>query len=143
MQEIPQFLQDHFEDPYHFGQCEGCTHEAELKIENGNCQLRVELMIGDDGAIQEAWFEAEGCSLCEGVASWACESLEGLPGRLELVESTFAGLKSKLGGEQVTATCMDLPRLVFLKALASHVAELDDDLADGTQFGGPSLREEC
>lgn len=143
MQEIPQFIRDHFEDPYHRGECDRCTHEAESHCEESGCQLRIEIMLADDGAIQEAWFEAEGCSVCEGLASWACETLEGLPGTLETVESSFASVISKFGAEPERTACWDLPRGLFRKALDAHVAELEDDLADGTQFGGPSLREEC
>ncbi len=40
-------------------------------------------------------------------------------------------------------TCAKLPLEVLRRAINSPVDAVDDDLTDGTTFGGPSLREEC
>ena len=140
MSDIPQILVEHFEDPYHRGQCDCSTHAAELVCQETNCQIRFELMLAEDGLIQEAWFDARGCAFCEGLASLACERLEGMSGNEDAVNQVFSDL-SELPPER--PACQGLPQLTICKALASPLSDLDDDLADGTQFGGPSLREEC
>ena len=68
---------DHYEDPYHRGQCEGATHAHE--DDNPLCGdvVRIELRIGEDGKIDQAWFEGDGCCISQASASMLVEQMEG------------------------------------------------------------------
>jgi len=41
------------------------------------------------------------------------------------------------------AGCVALPLQTLQAALTAPLFATEDDIADGTGFGGPSLREEC
>ena len=144
MTDYLELIQDHYDDPYHRSNCECCTHAAEEVCEETDCQLRIELAIGDDGAIVEAWFEGAGCQVCEGLASLiVCEAEKF--SEQDCATWTMPRLAQQLGLAEFQSppACFKLPLQVLLAALECPVDELADDLTDGTQFGGPSLREEC
>ena len=67
---------DHYEDPYHRGSCEAATHSHE--DDNPLCGdvVRVELRI-QDGKIEEAWFDGDGCCISQASASMLMQELEG------------------------------------------------------------------
>jgi nitrogen fixation protein NifU and related proteins len=68
---------DHYEDPYHRGHLPTATHEHE--DDNPLCgdQVHVELRIGPDGKVEEAWFDGEGCCISQASASMLMEAIEG------------------------------------------------------------------
>jgi nitrogen fixation NifU-like protein len=148
--DILQELQDHFDDPYHRGSADLATHASEGVNHDTDCHLRVELAIDEEGQIREAWWDGEGCRFCEGTASLLAERLEG---RLaaELQDATDWRLIYEAADAAQAATCDVAPTHgcgamvadTWLAAIKSPLAALDEDLADGQQFGGPSLREEC
>jgi len=67
---------DHYEDPYHYGHCDGATHRHE--DDNPLCGdvVRVELLI-DDGKVQQAWFDGDGCCISQASASMLMKQIEG------------------------------------------------------------------
>ncbi len=67
---------DHYEQPYHRGQCSGCTHAHQ--DDNPLCGdvVRVELQV-QDGRIQQAWFGGEGCCISQAAASMLMQKVEG------------------------------------------------------------------
>ena len=67
---------DHYEDPYHRGRCQDATHAHE--DDNPLCGdvVQVELKI-DDGEVQEAWFDGDGCCISQASASMLIEEIEG------------------------------------------------------------------
>jgi len=69
---------DHYEDPYHRGQCDHATHAHE--DDNPLCGdvIRVELQIDGQGKVQAAWFEGDGCCISQASASMLMEKVEGL-----------------------------------------------------------------
>ena len=71
-----EHILDHYDDPYHRGKCAGATHAHE--DDNPLCGdvVRVELQV-DDGRIQEAWFDGDGCCISQASASMLVEQLEG------------------------------------------------------------------
>lgn len=146
MSNCPKLLLDHYEDPFHRGGCEQATHAAEAACPESGCQLRIELVLSETGTIVEAWFDGSGCRICEGTASLLVQHIQGgqsasyqrlTPSQL-LQEVGLVELSIDAG-----AACLNLPHTTLLQALNGSLTELDDDIADGTQFGGPSLREEC
>lgn len=68
---------DHFEQPYHRGNCPSATHRA--ADDNPLCgdQIALELQIAPDGRICEAWFQGEGCCISQSAASMLVEAIEG------------------------------------------------------------------
>lgn len=137
-------LSDHYADSYHRGSCDSVNFAGEERIQSG-CAIRIELSVVDD-KIAEAWFEAEGCSVCESVTSLLVESIEGLT-TVAAESLTIQQLLAKAGGAGLQAVlqspCIGLPMQTLASAVRTPMDALDDDLADGTSFGGPSLREEC
>jgi len=69
-------VMDHYEDPYHRGTCDGCTHSHEDKNSLCGDVVRVDLKI-DEGRINEAWFDGDGCCISQAAASMLMEEIEG------------------------------------------------------------------
>ncbi|QDV70247.1 NifU-like protein [Rosistilla carotiformis] len=137
---IDQTLIDHFEDPYHRGDCEAATHVAEG--ENSLCgdTMQVQLRISpSDGQIEEAWFDGDGCVVSQAAASMLMETIEGMTpdairdfdtrAMLEQVGPSIAVSQQK---------CALLAWRVLQLALQSPL----DEFGDGPTFGGPHLGEE-
>ncbi len=72
-----EHIMDHYEDPYHRGNCDHATHAHE--DDNPLCGdvVHVDLTIGEDGKIQEAWFSGDGCCISQASASMLMEKIEG------------------------------------------------------------------
>jgi len=140
-----EILQDHYADPYHCGECEQANFVAQRTDDGRDCKMLVALIV-DEGTISEAWFEADGCEVCESLASMLMQRVEGQSAKsldslqtLELLRAANASDDSLV----LSYSCRDLPIQTLSAALETNVNQLDDDLTGGTQFGGPSLREEC
>lgn len=119
------------------------------------CGIRFELAIDESRQVAEAWWDGQGCKWCEGFASLLCERLENLaePDALTSTSHLLTSAKAAVAdrneptsGEASLdrkADCLAATADAFRQAWKSPVQDLEDDLADGSQFGGPSLREEC
>jgi nitrogen fixation NifU-like protein len=72
-----EHILDHYEDPYHRGTCPGATHAHE--DDNPLCGdvVRIELSVGPDGAIEQAYFIGDGCCISQAAASMLVEHAEG------------------------------------------------------------------
>jgi len=70
---------DHYEEPFHRGQCPAATHAHE--DENPLCGdvVRVELAIESDGTIRDAYFSGDGCCISQASASMLIERINGKP----------------------------------------------------------------
>ncbi|MEZ6137650.1 MAG: iron-sulfur cluster assembly scaffold protein [Pirellulaceae bacterium] len=134
-------LVEHFNDPYHRGACEAATHAGERICDATGCLLRIELHMPQQ-IVEEAWFEGEGCETCEGLCSLLMEHCEEKSAP-ELTALQLTQLLQELGLSALNSPCADLPLTTLMAAIASPLDAIDGDLADGTSFGGPSLREEC
>jgi len=68
---------DHYEEPFHRGHCPAATHAHE--DENPLCGdlVRVELAIGPDGTVREAYFNGDGCCISQASASMLMEQIDG------------------------------------------------------------------
>jgi nitrogen fixation protein NifU and related proteins len=134
-----EHILDHFEDPYHRGSCEHATHAHE--DDNPLCGdvVHVELRIGPEGKVQEAWFDGEGCCISQASASMLMERIEGKS--VEEVKKFGAPEMLRLFGARLTPNrqkCCLLPWRVVQTALHSPVG----DNGGGT-FAGPDLGEEA
>ncbi len=153
MTDPKSILENHFDDPFQRGECENATHAFESNNDFG-CQIRVEMAIGDHSDLRDVWWDGRGCRDCEGTASILAELLHGTSTDQleETVRPKIAFLKSETedgrvdtasGTQSIRSQCVDLAAQCFLMAPNSPLVSCEDDIADGSQFGGPSLREEC
>lgn len=71
-----EHVMDHYEDPYHRGNCALCTHAHEDKNPLCGDRIQLELQLESD-KIAQAWFEGEGCCISQSAASMLCEAIEG------------------------------------------------------------------
>jgi nitrogen fixation protein NifU and related proteins len=136
-----EHILDHYEDPYHRGSCEHPTHSHE--DDNPLCGdvVHVELRIGPDRRVQEAWFEGEGCCVSQASASMLMEKIEGKP--VDEVKHFTAEDMLQLYGARLTPNrqkCCLLPWRVVQTAIHSPV---DEDASPDATFTGPDLGEEA
>ena len=143
-------LQEHYEEPYHRGDCENATHAAEAACEETGCQIRFELCLLEVGKLsdedspaaenilQEIWWDGQGCVYCEGFASFLSGELEG-----KRLEGSAANeiLERTQGNLVESPTCLELIPQLLLAAVES--SQQEDDWSEAGEFGGPSLGEEC
>lgn len=68
---------EHYEEPYHRGWCEHCTHCHEDR--NPLCGDRVvmTLWIDDHGTLREVYFDGEGCCISQAAASMLVQRFDG------------------------------------------------------------------
>lgn len=73
-----QRILDHYEEPYHRGECPEATHAHE--DDNPLCGdvIRVALRINGEGRVARAWFDGDGCCISQAAASMLMEKLEGM-----------------------------------------------------------------
>lgn len=141
---VADHVLDHYEAPYHQGECPGATHA--LRRENPMCGdwVQVELRLSADEQIREAWFEGEGCVLSQAAASMLMERIEGMS--VEQVRQWSAAQMLELYGPELSPSrqkCWLLPWRVVQGALSSPLAdEAYDEHGDSPRFSGPSLGEE-
>lgn len=133
---------DHYEDPYHRGRCEHPTHTHE--DDNPLCGdvVRIELQIGDDGTIQDAWFDGDGCCISQASASMLMERMDGKT--VDDVRQFTAEQMLELFGARLTPNrqkCCLLPWRVLQTAVFSSLGS-DGDQDGPSTFNGPDLGDE-
>ena len=72
-----EHILDHYHNPYHRGACPRATHAHE--DDNPLCgdNVHIELRVGKDHRVEEAWFQGEGCCISQSAASMLMERIEG------------------------------------------------------------------
>src|SRR4051812_43452467 len=72
-----EHILEHYEEPYHRGRCPQPTHGHE--DDNPLCGdfVHVDLRIGPDGRIEEAYFDGDGCRISQAAVSMLMERIEG------------------------------------------------------------------
>ncbi|MEM7475902.1 MAG: iron-sulfur cluster assembly scaffold protein [Planctomycetota bacterium] len=134
--ETSQILQDHYEEPFHRGGCEGPTGAAEGEESATGCQIRVEVLLENE-TLEEIWWDGRGCVCCEGFASLMASECENKP----VEELNIQPLLTLVGGSGLAPECLDLSFRLLLEAIQQTDGE--DDWSEAGDFGGPSLGEEC
>ena len=133
---------DHYEDPYHRGVLESATHSHEADNPLCGDVIHIDLKLSDDGKVEEAWFDGEGCVISQASASMLVEKIEGKT--LEELKSFSANEMLELFGPKLTPNrqkCCLLSWRVMQTAFHSPT-DGEDDGDDDPNFGGPSLSEE-
>ena len=72
-----EHILDHYEDPFHRGHLPTATHAHEDKNPLCGDVVRIELQLGDDGKIRDAFFTGEGCVISQASASMLLEKMQG------------------------------------------------------------------
>lgn len=134
---------DHWEDPYHRGDCPGATHRDQGDNPLCGDSVRLELRVADDGTVEEAYFEGDGCVISQASASMLVEEIEGKS--VEALTDFDANKMLDLFGPKLTPNrqkCCLLPWRVLQSAFHAPIDD-DSDLSDRSpNFGGPTLGEE-
>ncbi len=135
-----EHILDHYEDPYHRGPCEHASHAHE--DDNPLCGdvVRIELRLNDQGAVDEAWFDGDGCCISQASASMLIEQMEGKS--VEEIKNFSAQDMLELFGARLTPNrqkCCLLSWRVLQTALHSPIDQAADP---GAGFAGPHLGEE-
>jgi nitrogen fixation protein NifU and related proteins len=68
---------DHYEDPFHRGNCHLCTHTHEDTNPLCGDVIRMELQIDDRGTMKEVYFNGNGCCISQAAASMLVEKFNG------------------------------------------------------------------
>ena len=72
-----EHILEHYEDPYHRGHCQPCTHAHE--DDNPLCGdvIRLELEIDPQGRLRQIYFNGDGCCISQAAASMLVEKFDG------------------------------------------------------------------
>jgi nitrogen fixation NifU-like protein len=140
MDELPELLLSHYEDPYHRGQCDRATHCSQSHDPNSQHFILMQLRISDEGVVEEVWFDSQGCVYCEAPASILAQYCEA-KSIDELSEFDSASYLALTQLDQVSApsSCHMLAWTAIQNALRSTDIEYE---GGHPMFGGPSLGEE-
>ncbi len=118
---------EHYEDPFHRGECDSCTHAHE--DDNPLCGdvVRIELQIGPAGLIEQAWFGGDGCCISQAAASMLMEQMQGKT--VDEAKAFAAGDMLELFGVKLTPNrqkCCLLSWRVLQSALYSPVSQKNE-----------------
>jgi len=72
-----EHILDHYEDPFHRGHLPAATHAHEDNNPLCGDVVRIELELGDDGKIRDAYFSGNGCVISQASASMLLEKMQG------------------------------------------------------------------
>ena len=119
-----EHILDHYEDPYHRGNCPQCTHAHE--DDNPLCGdvVRIELKLDPSGNIADAYFNGDGCCISQASASMLVEQIEGKP--IDEVKQFSAEDLLKLFGAKLTPNrqkCCLLSWRVLQQAIYAPVGD--------------------
>jgi nitrogen fixation NifU-like protein len=68
---------DHYHEPFHRGSCPLATHCHEATNPLCGDRIRIELRVDDEGCIEDAFFQGEGCCVSQSAASILMEHCQG------------------------------------------------------------------
>ena len=72
-----EHILDHYEDPFHRGHLPAATHSHEENNPLCGDVVRIELQLGPDGKIADAYFNGQGCVISQASASMLLEQMHG------------------------------------------------------------------
>jgi nitrogen fixation protein NifU and related proteins len=68
---------DHYEEPYHRGDCATCTHVHQDTNPLCGDLIRMSLQVDDRGTMREIFFNGDGCCISQAAASMLVEKFDG------------------------------------------------------------------
>ncbi len=133
---------DHYEDPYHRGQCEHATHAHEERNPLCGDIIEIQAAIDPSGKLAELFFDGDGCCISQASASMLVERLDGKT--IDEVKNFSARDMLDLFGARLTPNrqkCCLLSWRALQAAIHSPLVE-GDESASSSQPSGPALNEE-
>lgn len=121
-----EHILDHYEDPYHRGKCEYCTHCHQDSNPLCGDVIRMELHVDDGGKFKEVYFDGHGCCISQAAASMLVERFDGRT--VEEVRTFTAEDMIALFGVRLTPNrqkCCLLPWRVLQAAVYSPIDSPD------------------
>jgi len=76
--EFAERIMQHYEDPFHQGNCPSATHSTFRDSPLCGDWVRIDLAVSPAGEIEEAWFDGEGCVISQAAASMLVERVAGM-----------------------------------------------------------------
>ena len=73
-----EYILDHYRNPRNFGHIEKPTVVAEDLNPLCGDQIRMELVVGDDGRVEDVKFSGKGCAISQASASMLTETIKGM-----------------------------------------------------------------
>jgi nitrogen fixation NifU-like protein len=122
----------HYEDPYHRGSCEDCTHCHQDTNPLCGDMVRMELRIDDHGTMRQVYFDGHGCCISQAAASMLVERFDGHT--VEEVKRFSAEDMLKLFGVRLTPNrqkCCLLPWRVLQAAIYAPAPVKDPSAIEG------------
>ena len=134
-----EHILDHYEDPYHRGECEHATHQHE--DDNPLCGdvISVQLRLRD-GHVEDAWFDGDGCCISQASASMLMEAIEGKT--IDEVKAFSPTDMLELYGPRLTPNRQKCCLLSWQVVQTSLYSPINADGSDDPAFSGPDLGEE-
>lgn len=134
-----EHVMDHYEDPFHRGSCENPSHAHE--DDNPLCGdvIKIELRIGENGKIEDAWFDGDGCCISQSSASMLMEHVQGKT--VEEVKDFSADEMLALFQAKLTPNRQKCCLLSWRVLQSAFFSPLDDSPAP-PKFNGPDLGDE-
>ena len=114
---------DHYEDPFHRGQCPDCTHAHADNNPLCGDVIRMELRIDDQGTMKEVFFNGDGCCISQAAASMLVEKFNGK--HIDEVKKFTADDMLKLFGARLTPNRQKCCLLSWRVLQAAIYAPLD------------------
>jgi len=125
---------DHYEDPFHRGHLAEATHVHEENNPLCGDVVRIELRLGDDGKIEDAFFSGEGCVISQASASMLLEALAGKT--VEDVKRFSAADMLKLYGPRLTPNRQKCCLLSWKVLQGAVHSPIEDGAARNDRKGG-------
>jgi nitrogen fixation NifU-like protein len=70
-------IMEHYEEPYHRGECSACTHRHQDSNPLCGDVIRMALRVDDQGTMKEIFFNGDGCCISQAAASMLVEKFDG------------------------------------------------------------------
>src|SRR5262245_50272174 len=76
-EEIKERIEEHYEDPFHFGELPTATHAHEEFNPLCGDRVNVQLLVNEAGQVEDCFYSGKGCKISQASASMLMEEILG------------------------------------------------------------------